>query len=870
MNILHRVTSKTLLKNKTRTIVTIIGVVLSVAMVTAVTSFISSTQNFLLRNVSATEGNWQAGLIRMSYQKTMALKNDDAVDQAAYTRLLGFAKLEGSINDAKPYLCVQAFDEEAFGLLGISPMEGRLPENDSELLISEHIWLNGGVRLRVGDTLTLPVGDRVYADGSIATDNYPYSPDDEPETLSVRETKTYTIVGICERPGLESYSAGGYSVLTLLEPGSLDAADTVSLYVTMKQPRNIFETMPAFADEMDIRYHSELLRYMGISQNDNFNAVMYSMAAILIVLIMVGSISLIYNAFAISVSERSRQFGMLSSVGATSRQIRNSVIYEALVISGIGIPLGVLSGIAGTGATLYLLRDSFSSLLNGDDVFFLSVSVPAILIAAVVGLLTVLISAYIPARRAARLSAIEAIRQTGDIRLRSRQVRTPRWVRKLFGLEGDLALKNFKRNRRRYRATVFSLFISVVLFISVSTYTTQLKSSVTVLYGDINYSLAVTVPYEDTSEEETQAFYHALENADGVKAFSMLRKTGGQAPIEREQLTDKVWELGVEAGYFQEDASDTLGFTIIAPDEKTFARYIDDLGLNLADYTDTSRPRAIVVDKFVSRDRNGRYVEGTVLQQEKNSVVQIAGTSEPQEEGDGETSPASVTLGAYTDKTPLGVTTQSGLSMNGMQVTVNLIVSPAVFHEVFDEGFAQGSVLYAVDADNPSKAEESINSAIKQLRNGFNCINYAAQQEQNEKTILIFNVLTYGFIALISLITIANVFNTISTNMHLRRREFAMLRSVGMTQKGFRKMMNFECLFYGLKALLYGLPVSLLVVFLIRAAMLQGVEALFTFPWLSFAVAIFSVFLVVFITMMYAMSKIRRENIVDALKNENQ
>lgn len=870
MNILHRVTRKTLRKNKTRTIVTIIGVVLSVAMVTAITSFISSMQDFLLRSTIAEEGNWEAGVENVSYQQTADLRRSDAFKQTGYTRMLGFAMLEGSANDAKPYLCVQAFEETAFGLFGITPIEGRLPENGSELIVSEHIWINGGVQLNVGDTITLPIGDRVFEDGIVATRNYSYNPDDEPETLSVRETKTYTIVGVCARPGMESYSAGGYTVFTRLMPNTLQASDTVSLYVTAENPRKIFETMPELAgtiDEMNITYHAGLLSYMGISQNRNFNAVLFSMAGILIGLIMLGSISLIYNAFAISVSERSRQFGMLSSVGATSRQIKHAVFYEALVISSIGIPLGVLSGVGGIGVTIWLLRDSLSSFLNGTVTFTLSVSVPAVVMAAAVGLLTVLISAYIPARRAARMSAIEAIRQTGDIRLRARQVKTPRFIRRLFGMEGDLALKNFKRNRRRYRATVFSLFISVVLFISVSAYTSLLRVSVTTMFSDKNYSILVSVPRygnEETPEEETLAFYNALDAMDNITEFTMLRHTSGQYTAQREELDDKLWDIAVENGFFQEDEAPLLPFSITALDEETFARYVEKLGLNLADYTDADNPRAIVLDQYLIMDEAGRYIEGHVLADHTPREVELLGISGAVADGQTHPTTATIRLETYTDEIPLGIETHNNASGG-----VTLIVSPSVI-EQFGGTFYRPSVSFAINAADTTKAEKDINDTIQQMRLGYDCINYDAQKQQNENVLLVFNVLTYGFIVLISLITIANVFNTISTNIQLRRRELAMLRSVGTTQAGFRKMMNFECLFYGLKALLYGLPVSLVIVFLVRAALLQGVYTMFAFPWLSFVVAILCVFLVVFVTMMYAMSKVRRENIVDALKNENQ
>lgn len=441
MNVLNRVTLKTLRKNKSRTIVTIIGVILSVAMVTAITAFISSMQDFMLRSTAASEGDWQASVLNIPYAKAQAVAGDDAVKESGLLRDIGSVRLPESVNPSKPYLYVQAIDANVAALRGIQPTEGRLPENDGELMISAHIAENGGVKYAIGQQLTLEIGDRVAQDGEVLVGNLSYDTE-EPEDFRVRQTKTYTVVGICARPSTEEYSAGGYSVFTRLTPASLDADAPVTISLTLNRPKNVFDFMSGFEKEYTVRYHASLLRYMGVSGNDNFNAVLYSMASILIALIMVGSISLIYNAFAISVSERSKQFGMLSSAGATSRQIRNSVFFEALAISSVGIPLGLLSGVGGIGVTLKLIGGLIadSGIMGGVVEFQLSVSVPAMVIAAAVGLATVLISAYIPARRAARLSAMDAIRQTADIKLNARQVKTSRLTRRLFGMEGDLAL----------------------------------------------------------------------------------------------------------------------------------------------------------------------------------------------------------------------------------------------------------------------------------------------------------------------------------------------------------------------------------------------------------------------------------------------
>src|SRR5699024_9809081 len=205
--------------------------------------------------------------------------------------------------------------------------------------------------------------------------------------------------------------------------------------------------------------------------------------------IIVGSFSLIYNAFAISVSERSQHLGMLSSVGATKKQKRNSILFEGAVIGAVSIPFGLVSGIGGIAVTLTFIN----SILQRFDDFKTDLTVHVtpfvIMIAVAISILTIFISAYIPAVRASRISAIDAIRQAKDIKLTQKKVKTSKLVRKLFGMEAEIALKNLKRHKRRYYATVLSLVISIILFLTVAFLSEQIRATSYLTFGDINYDL---------------------------------------------------------------------------------------------------------------------------------------------------------------------------------------------------------------------------------------------------------------------------------------------------------------------------------------------------------------------------------------------
>ncbi|NLZ82525.1 MAG: ABC transporter permease, partial [Clostridiales bacterium] len=321
MNIMNKVTLKGLLKNKTRTIVTIIGVILSTSMFTAVTTFISSLQNYVIDFTIAEEGDWHGSFDDINMKDYMSLKDKDKLEEVALTNIVGYGMLEGGINQYKPYLRMMAVDEKAFDILPIRLVDGRLPLNNGEILVPEHIRSNGGVEYNIGDELVIELGDRVMDDGTVVTnqDAYIVGENDEIiESLEVNETGTYKVVGISKRLsyGFESYSEPGYTLITKMDKEDIGSGQ-INAYVKVRKPQNTIKQIENLANELGIEkydYNADLLRYMGISDNSGFNKVLYSLGGILTALIMLGSISLIYNSFSISLSERVKQFGMLSSV----------------------------------------------------------------------------------------------------------------------------------------------------------------------------------------------------------------------------------------------------------------------------------------------------------------------------------------------------------------------------------------------------------------------------------------------------------------------------------------------------------------------------------------------------------------------------
>lgn len=857
MNILNTVTLKYLKKNKMRTIVTIIGIILSTAMFTAVITFIVSLQNFMLTSTAASDGAWHGMAYQVSGETYNEISQSEKLEQVAAVQELGYAQLDTVKNESKPYLFVAGFSEASYQLLPVNLTEGRLPETEDEILLPSHLWEQGGVKHQIGDTLDLKMGKR-YSNAlefSQGDSFYRVTDDNgtilEQEQLQIEKSHIYTVVGVYEQPGYESRGAAGYTAITKTT-GEIDSQGTYQCYFTMQQPKAVYGFLNANFSGYSTKDNTTYLMYLGVADNNNFYDVLYGLAGILIALILLGSVSLIYNAFSISVSERTKQFGLLASVGATKKQLRKSVSCEALLLGGIGIPLGLLSGVTGIGITLYLMGDLFISNFTVSQVpLSLHVSPLALVVSALIALATVLISSYIPAKRASKVSPIEAIRQTQEVSVNEKQVRTPAWLRKILGLEGMLAGKNFKRNKRRYRSTVLSLALSIVLFISMSSFTLFLTYGVGNVFSDPSFDILGIAKKEQL--EDPDSVFQKIQELPVVTQSVLIHSFQSQIEAE-DTLLVNLWK-----------GSESIPNSVYILEDDAFRAFAAQQGLNPEDYFREDRPSYFMYNQVNRFDPNQkRYITGDVFRREKQFEINLK-VFNGIEEASGEVQYMNQfgNVIGFTEVLPFGVD-----SIAEGKVVLFLPQSQLKVH--FPELADKNTNYYmAFKSSDHKKAYVDIKEIVLNEEVSLTLYDYAENMENDRNTILIINVLSYGFILLISLIAVANVFNTISTNIHLRQRELAMLKSVGMTKKGFRKMMNLECLMYGLKSILYGLPLSIGVTYLIYLVIMRGMDVGFLLPGSNILIAICSVFLVVFVTMGYSMRKIRKQNTVDALKNEN-
>ncbi len=846
-SIFHKVARQSMKMNRTRTFVTMIGVALSTTLFTAIATFGTSIVGFMVDSEIAKGGNWHITFSDVPVSEMGEWMEDPEIEEGVFFENVGYAVLEGAGKQSaeKPYLFVAGFSDETFGKLPVSLTCGRLPETDSEIIVpAESIAAKAGVRIHVNDTLTLPLGQR-QENGEVLSQCDPFR---QGEEFVVIGEKTYTVVGSFRRPGFELHDTPGYTVITKAD----GKAEGGSFYAALKNPRSVRDYGQRREAESSFGVNEDLLRFMGVSDNRVFNVFMYTIGGVLTAIIMTGSVFLIYNSFNISMNERMHQYGILMSVGATAKQLRGAVLYEGFCIGCIGIPAGMAAGIGCVVLLLPSVAKNFASIINYGEKLTLHVSFPALLGSALVSFATIFISAYLPAGKAVATPIMDCIRQNGEIRSEAKRIRIRKSAWKLYGLEGTLALKNFRRNKRRYRSIVLSLTLSVVLTVTGSAFGTALKKLGDRITGQ-KADGDVQLTTQDMAPEEFEELYRELADLEGVgrstwQADYFYRAQTVELPEEFLTMY-RAAEGDDSTGAAQEV---TLYTQFIADD--IYEAYIEETGLPVEEYRG---PDGKVLVCLMDWAEHITYFAGDSM----HFVIESA------EGGEGLSICAT-----FEDSYPL----DGAYVLEDDAAYYFVVTAPLSAMERFAglktvDGRAHTGAFFWTE--NPAGLLRKMQERLleKEVMANYSLFNVSQAFELFRSAEFIIDIFTYVFVFMISLIAVANVFNTISTNIMLRRREFAMLRSVGMSDRGFKRMMRFECAFYGVRTLAAGVPAAILLSYLIHRA-LMAIEELddvaFVIPWAALLLSVLEVFGIVFITMAYATKKIRKENIIDALRDE--
>ena len=662
--------------NKKRTVVTIIGIALSVALICAVTTFAVSFQQAMVNREIKTSGNRYININEINRDDLKDIENNSKVEQVTYNQEIGYVQLENSENEYKPYGYIEALDEKALNNMGLRLTEGRLPENENEILIPEHLESNGHIKYNIGDKIIFTVGNRV---------------------------------------------SEGYK---------------------------LNQSIPYYTEE-DIKF-----------------------------------------------------------------QLENNMLTE----------------------------ENMSSLIDNFNLV-LVISWPAILIAIFISIIMIIISLVRPSIRAGRISPIDAIREKSDIKITNRQLKKQKKngnkikeykiTKKLFGIEGVIARKNFNRSKKKYRTTIFSIFLSIVLFISMSSIMDSLFSVSSLRVQEMGYNLRV---YSGTGNKtEAEDYFAKIGKLDGIKEYAIISTA----------------EIGINQDIINPDSSFYSDIIYLyALNDECYNNYIKELGLQY----DNIKDKAILYDTRVMRvqqDNKIRRFDCNLLNINEGDYIDYGTLDENHNlHVDGK-----IQIGVRTTTLPMD-------SIFADNTSPVLIVS-----NEFIKNFDYTVDTMYIDAEDPYELQNEI--ANIDYDNNGNIYNFEEQERANNNLSLIISIFLYGFIAVISVIGITNIFNTIATNMALRGREFAILKSIGMTDKEFKRMINYESFIYGLKALIFGLPVGVLLSYLIYNITGTVYEQEYHLPLRAIIISIIFVFVIIFITMQYSARKTKNQNIIETIKKEN-
>lgn len=885
MQILNRLTIRNLKLNKRRTIVTIIGIILATALLTAVATMAVSLKESVTLRSKKVDGDFHLLLYDMTDKEKESVINNRQVESYYETHEVGYGVLDGCVNDSKPYVYIEALDSDTFEKAEINVTSGRLPEDDSEIVISSHIKTNGGVKYNLGDKITFDIGDRTY-NGKKLYQNDTYRED---EHLEAKQTKTYKVVGICDRLpyGEEPRTAPGYSVITLANKADTSlnksdiylrfnkkalkdrydlTADILGVDKTLFNKLNSgkledkeIQTLKSQLDKTHSYYiNNSLIKYEAFY--DSSVAFVYNMAAVVMVIIIITSAVCISNSFAISINQKTKQYGMLASIGATPRQIRKNVFFEAAFMGVIGIVAGIGGGLSAS----YILVVLSNKMLI--DTFEMSIvyapSLLGVLLSIVLAIVTIVLSALVPAIRASRMSPIMAINHSEDIKIKSKSLKTPKLIGKVWGEGGVLAYKNMKRNKRKYRVITISIALSVSTFIALYGFMSLLTESVN-RYANDKIDLRVYMSsYKSMSVDEANKkvsnIVNRINNETNITDFTFAR--GFYASLKDEPKYSSDYK---EVNKYEAGLAENNGYyiSIISLGNEEYGKYIKKLGIS----KETAQSGGILVDNTYQYINNGNdikyfniydgYKAGDVLTYRIDTSNSSKSLDNSKSSDD--TTLYDIRIVALSNERPFGYD-------NAYTSYGYLIVSDDYMNRIDTKN--TDSTLLNINCDDPDKAQDIL---VNEFNIGQNYIFNAAQERRNdEKLILTMKIFLYGFIAIVSLIGITNIFNTVTTGMELRGKEFAMLQSIGMTKKEFDKMIRLESVFYGSKALIIGVVSGTILSYVIYISAGES-QLKYTLPLLAIVMSVIVVIILLLGIMKYSIAQIRKQNIIETIRNEN-
>lgn len=857
MKIINKLTWRHLWVNRRRTVITLFGIIISVAMVTAVFTSVGSLMRSLSDITAAYDGAWHAQYMNLQDKDVQTLSKQKNVKTIGLLADIGQMDCNTKEDSGRNETSIIAGNQNLFAINKMKPAAGRLPNNTRELMVTKSYLQRNKLNWKVGDTVT------------VQTTSYPTSAQEAEATGGepIVENRTFTVCGILEVQnqltgmdsafcGMDDTVAGGYTAQVQFSP------------LDNNTPKDIKSAAKALYGEAvnndwsdSYIIHTDYLMYNGVQMSNEITRALYGFVAIILLIIILASVFMIYDSFAVSYQQRARYLGMLASVGATRTQKRGSVYFEGFILGCIGIPIGILCGIGGIAVTLRALSDSFMKTVmvaTGDSIrLHAVVDWKIIVFSALISALTIFISAWIPAHRASKITPIEALRQTNTVKVKkAKKLKTSRLRQKLFGFEDVLAVKNYKRNAKRSRTVVLALAVSVILFLTTTNFTSMLTTMVDSEYDGMQFDVYESVNSSGgpLSVDLVEKINKEVSRVPGIESIRIC--------ADNQMMVDGLdKQLTAEAKKANMDRS----LNVLGVDNDTFAALAKEAGIDPSVCQDDKIPTGILINRVqVATEKK----QSLVLNPLQGSLAgqTLTGAME------GYDSEGNELYAKYTAKVAAQINKEASNLGSFMRPTLVVPMHSYLVH--FPPVLAKGNTVsyarYYITAQDHDRVYTEVSDLLSDTEgishNGYDATAQAQTMQALNVVVMTFG---YGFITLITLISVMNIINTISSGMEERRREFAMIKSVGMTPRSFKKSIYLENIRYGVMALVWGLPVSLGLDFLMYKILGSSFDYGYTFRWYYYLAAALAVFAVIGVALLYALDKIKKDNIIETLKRDD-
>lgn len=826
MNILKKLTIKDLKLNKKRTIGTLVGIILSSALITVVVGMLFTMQNTLFKSTVNDTGYYHIKLLNIPKEEINKIKNNQDYSHFEEINNLGSTIIRDK-HDNDVSLNVYSMNKNTFDYLK-NNLEGEFPKSENDIIIGD--MFAKANKIKIGDTITLDIG-KLNVQEKLFLEN--------PKTYNFKVTGT-----------IKTYERT--IITTNIESENID------LYLTLKNPKNykkdfreLLEVDPYNEEEAenakyDYAINRDLLNWEVFSFNDDVLKLLIRAVSIVLFIIILTSVFSIRNSFSISMTEKIKTYGMLSSVGATKKQIKKMVLFEGLYLGTIGILIGI---VLGTGITFLLTQiinalASNANMLQDGWKFYYKFSIIPMIMAIVLGFIIIYLSSISSAKKASKVSPIQNLRNSDNLKSKKIKLKTPKYIKGLFKIGGVLSYKNLKRSKRKYRVTIISLTVSIFVFIIASSFIEYGMKTIKEQYMDVDYNIVVRSNYNDEKFNEEAQKLAELENGSIIYEIDFSNE---ETYIIKEEKNIKNKNLLTQiCTEYNNEGTECIGENIKGVhtqfhilDDESFKEYTKKIGTN---YNEIKDQVIIINNTLDSMSSKKKFIENTNYK--KGDEIKLNSIETNKEK--------IFTVGAVTTERYYGL---EHVYSDQLTLVVN--------RKYFDLKTRTESIIY--NSKNADKLEEKIKEIDKNLK----IYNLQEELKQIKTTILIFGIFIYGFIIVVTLIGITSVFNTITSNIELRQKDFAMLKSIGMTKKEFNKMITLESLFYSFKSLFIGILLGTIGSYFIYKLMSGITDFGYIPPIKSILIAIIFVIVIVFIIMKYSINKINKQNIIETIRRDN-